>query len=63
VGIKLGDGLGDFMKFTTDDESESGASAPVGGGDLDRKRSAEVSGATGVRSSTRYYGAHSTGIH
>jgi hypothetical protein len=64
VGIKLGDGLGDFMKFTTDDARHDD---PTGGavdrGDGDRERAAGALGATGVRQSTRYYGARSTGIH
>ena len=64
VGIKLGDGLGDFMKFTTDDAPDHDLTAgDVGNGDIDRARGAEVLGAAGGRPSTRYYGARSTGIH
>ena len=64
VGIKLGDGLGDFMKFTTDDASEDDpAAGDVGNGNLARDRGAGGLGATDARSSIRYYGARSTGIH
>jgi hypothetical protein len=63
LGIKLGDGLGDFMKFTTDAPDDDPAAGASGEGELDRKRAAGPSGATGARASTRYYGARSTGIH
>ena len=63
LGIKLGDGLGDFMKFTTDAPGDNPAAGGSGDGELDRTRAAGPSGVTGARPAARYYGAHSTGIH
>lgn len=64
VGIKLGDGLGDFMKFTTDDVPDGDPTgSAVGEGDVEREPVAGALGPGGDRPARRYYGARSTGIH
>lgn len=64
AGIKLGDGLGDFMRFTTDDAPEADpAAGSLGEDNLNCGRAAQVPGGAAPRPTRRYYGAHSTGIH
>lgn len=58
VGIKLGDGLGDFMKFTSDAYADGPPASDSGSAD-DTGRRAEESRSRPIKLS----GARSTGRH